>query len=162
MNIRSLNLNYFRLVVSIAICQVAGLIGTVFTISEINTWYATLKKSELNPPGWIFGPVWIFLYLLMGISLYLVWNEEAETKQRREAFGAFYLQLALNVSWSLIFFGMHDTGLALACLFALLSVLAATIYKFYKISKKAGLVLVPYFAWCCFAAFLNYSVWVLN
>jgi benzodiazapine receptor len=149
-----------RLVVSLAIPQLAGLLGSIFTAPAIPGWYASLVKPAFNPPNWIFAPVWTSLFFLMGISLFLVWERKGEK------FGiavlVFGVQLALNVLWSILFFGLQSPFLALLEIFALWIAIVLNIYVFYGIDRRAAYLLVPYLAWVSFAAFLNYSIWVLN
>jgi len=150
-----------KLIVSIAVCELAGAVGSVFTISAIPTWYATLSKPSFNPPNWVFGPAWTILYLLMGVSLYLIW-EKGFTKESKVAVSIFGVQLALNALWSVVFFGLRSPAYALIVIIALWLAIAVTIIKFYKISRNAAFVLIPYLAWVSFAAILNYFVWQMN
>ena len=99
-------INYFKLVLSIIVCQLAGFIGSFFTVSSVSSWYLTLNKPFFNPPSWLFGPVWITLYLLMGISLYIIWNKGITNNQSKIAVLIFAIQLILNSLWSIIFFGL--------------------------------------------------------
>lgn len=139
----------------------AGVIGSFFTASSIPSWYMTLNKPSFNPPNSVFAPVWISLYTLMGCSLYLIWTEK-RTKKTKNAINWFYAQLVLNTVWSIAFFGLKDIFLGLVIILALIAVLAITMIKFYRINKNSFGLLVPYFLWCCFAAILNYNLWVLN
>lgn len=148
---------YLLLLYSIGLCQLAGIIGSFFTAPAIDSWYATLIKPDFNPPGWVFGPVWITLYTLMGISLYLI-------IQKKDRFGVyiFLLHLILNSFWSIIFFGLHLTGVAFLEIMVLWTVILFLVLYFYKIEKRAAYLLVPYLAWVSFAAVLNYFLWQLN
>ena len=98
----------FKLITSILICQGVGAIGALFTSPAISTWYATIQKPSFNPPSWIFAPVWTFLFLLMGISLYLVWSKGWKDKKIKTAISIFGVQLALNTLWSLLFFPLQS------------------------------------------------------
>ncbi|MBI3036152.1 tryptophan-rich sensory protein [Candidatus Woesearchaeota archaeon] len=153
-----------KLVASIALCQLAGIIGSVFTASSVSTWYATLQKPSFNPPGWVFGPVWTLLYLLMGISFYLIWNKSDNFRKKgaKVAASAFGIQLALNVLWSLLFFGLKSPIAAFVCIVALWLAVLVTIMKFNRISKAAAMLLMPYLLWVSFAALLNFSIVLLN
>lgn len=151
-----------KLIVSIGLCEGAGIVGSIFTVSAIPAWYATLIKPSFNPPGWIFGPVWTTLYLLMGISLYRVWEKGSKKKKVRYAITFFGIQLLLNALWSIIFFGAHNLVGALVEIVLLLGFLVATIVKFIKIDKLAAYLLIPYFLWVSFATLLTYSIWKLN
>lgn len=154
--------NFFKLVIAIGVSELAGIIGSVFTISAIPTWYAGLVKPALNPPSWIFGPVWTTLYALMGVAFFLVWKKGLERKEVKTAFAIFGSQLVLNTFWSIIFFGLHNPFWAFIEIIVLwLAILAAT-FAFYKISRLAAYLLLPYILWVSFAAYLNYSIWMLN
>lgn len=146
---------------SIVLCLAAGFAGSFFTTSSITGWYATLNKPFFNPPNFVFAPVWTILYILMGISLYLVWSSE-KSKQTGVAITFFMTQLILNVSWSIVFFGLHFPAGAFATIIALFLAILFTILKFSKISKNAAYLLYPYIAWVLFASFLNLAIVVLN
>ena len=154
--------NFLKLVIAIAVSEAAGVIGSVFTISAIPNWYAGLVKPALNPPNWVFGPVWTTLYALMGIAAFLVWRNGCERKDVRVALGVFGIQLFLNAIWSIIFFGLQSPGGALVEIVFLWLAIVWTIVVFYKISRPAAWLLVPYILWVSFASYLNYSIWVLN
>jgi len=154
--------NLTKLIVAILICEFAGIIGSVFTTPSISTWYASLNKPSFSPPNWIFFPVWTTLFLMMGISLYLVWNKMPKNKDAKKSLMVFGSQLALNVLWSVLFFGLRSPFYGLVEIIFLWLAIALTILKFYRISKNAGFLLVPYILWVTFATFLNYSVWILN
>ncbi len=151
-----------RLVSAIAICQLAGIVGSVFTFSAIPAWYASLAKPAFSPPNWIFGPVWLLLYTLMGISLYLVWNKGFKKRENRTALYLFGTQLALNSLWSILFFGLKNPFYALLEIIVLWIMIALTIRAFSRISGRAAQLLVPYILWVSFAAVLNFFVWRLN
>jgi tryptophan-rich sensory protein len=147
---------------SILLCQAAGLIGSVFTRPAIPTWYASLKKPFFTPPSWIFAPVWVTLFTLMGISLYIVWKKGLGRRELRRGVSLFGVQLALNVLWSVVFFGMHSPLYGLIIIVLLWAVLLATVVAFYRISKPAGILLIPYFLWGSFASVLNLAILILN
>ena len=149
--------NWLVLIGFIALSQAAGLIGSVFTASSISSWYQYLAKPELNPPSWVFGPVWTTLYLLMGIAAYLVWRVRA-----LKAHAVFFVQLALNALWSVLFFGLRSPGLALIEIALLWLAILVTIVSFNRVSRTAAFLLVPYLLWVSFATYLNYSIWILN
>lgn len=154
--------NIFRLALAILICQAAGVLGSLFTFQAISGWYQALAKPFFTPPNWAFGPVWLTLYTLMGVSLYLVWTAGLHKKEVRTAVWVFGAQLFLNAIWAPIFFGAQQVLLAFVVIAALWAAILATIFAFYRISKTAAYLLVPYIAWVTVAAALNYSVWVLN
>ncbi len=154
--------NVLKLITAIAACELAGVFGVFFTVSPIPTWYALLTKPAINPPAWLFGPVWTMLYLLMGIAAFLVWKNGWERKDVRIALSIFVFQLVLNALWSLIFFGLRSPGRALVDIIFLWVAIITTIIVFAKISKTAAWLLAPYILWVSFAVYLNYSVWWLN
>jgi translocator protein len=156
-----------RIVISVGVPLLAGSIASIFTSESISTWYRTLEKPSLTPPDWIFGPVWTTLYIVMGVSLFLVWRATTrfpDTKRRIKivAFVAFGTQLALNVLWSLLFFGLRSPPLAFAEILVLFASIVVTIAIFYKISRLAALLLIPYAGWTAFASLLNLQIWLLN
>jgi translocator protein len=155
-------INFFKLIMSIIICQIAGLIGSVFTVTSIQSWYSTLNQPSFNPPNWIFGPVWTMLYLLMGISLYIVWNRGIKTKFQKQAVMVFGIQLVLNTLWSILFFGVKSPFWAFIEIMILWGAILITIFYFFKISKTAAYLLVPYALWVSFAAILNLAYVLLN
>jgi len=151
-----------RLIASIIICQLAGFIGSLFTTPAIPTWYKTLTKPSFTPPNSLFSPVWITLFLLMGISLFLVWQKNLQDRKVKIALVFFAIQLVLNILWSILFFGLKSPLLAFIEIIILWFVILLTILKFIKVSKPAGLLLLPYILWISFAAFLNFFLWNLN
>jgi benzodiazapine receptor len=151
-----------RLVVSIVVCQLAGGIGAIFTSPAIPTWYASLEKPAFQPPNWLFFPVWTTLYTLMGIAAFLVWRKGLDLSRVRVALGIFAVQLVLNTAWSIVFFGAQELFGALIVIAILWIVILINIVTFWRISKVAGALLIPYILWVSFASLLNYSVWVLN
>lgn len=144
-----------RLFGAILICQGAGVLGGIFTSSSVATWYKTLEKPVFQPPAWLFGPVWLLLYSLMGLSLYRAVFKKAKLKW-------FFIQLILNVLWSYLFFGRREVGLAFLEILVLLGAIVATINDFKKKDMLAAKLLLPYLAWVSFAAVLNFSIWKLN
>lgn len=153
--------NVLKLVIAIAVCEAAGIIGSVFTAPSIPTWYAGLVKPALNPPAWVFAPVWTTLFALMGIAAFLIWKQGLGRKDVKIALGIFIGQLVLNTLWSVIFFGLKNPGAAFAELILLWLAILATMAAFCKISKPAAWLLLPYFFWVSFAGYLNYSIWQL-
>jgi tryptophan-rich sensory protein len=157
------NNNKIKFVISIAICQFAGVIGSVFTALIVTTWYPSLTKPNLSPPGWIFAPVWITLYFLMGVSLYLICtNNKVKNNSRKKALVVFGIQLILNVFWSLLFFGLKSPVYGLIDILFLLATITLIIIFFYKISVLAAILLIPYLVWVSFATLLNYNIVLLN
>ncbi|MGV3595511.1 MAG: TspO/MBR family protein [Sediminibacterium sp.] len=153
--------NGIKLISSIALCVLLGSVGGLVTVNEIPNWYATLNKPSFNAPNWLFGPVWTTLYVLMGISVYLIWKQPV-SKERNKALQLFILQFILNFCWSFIFFGLHATGWALIEMIALWILILLSILYFAKHSKTAAWLLVPYISWVSFALLLNAAIWKLN
>ncbi|NBS67565.1 tryptophan-rich sensory protein [bacterium] len=143
-------------------CQLAGIIGSAFSLSAIPTWYETLTKPFLTPPGWVFGPVWTTLYVLMGCAAFFIWKKARKTSRGKIALVIFGLQLALNTLWSILFFGAQNIAAALAEIVILWMAIATTIILFWRISKTAAWLLVPYLLWVSFATYLTYAFWTLN
>lgn len=150
------------LVISILICQCAGFVGSFFTRPSISTWYATLDKPPFTPPNWLFSPVWITLFLLMGISLFLIWRRGLAEGMVRVAIVFFGSQLIFNILWSVLFFGLRSPLAGFMDIIVLWVAIALTIFYFLKVSKSAGVLLLPYFVWVSFAAVLNGYLWRLN
>ncbi len=153
-----------KLILAILISELAGILGSAATMPSIPTWYATLEKPALNPPSWVFGPVWTTLYALMGIAAFLVWKHYSGRRKSQvtTALKIFGVQLLLNVSWSVIFFGLQNPGLAMVNIIALWLAIAWTMVVFYSISRLAAYLLVPYLLWVSFAFYLNCAIWALN
>lgn len=125
-------------------------------------WYDALIKPALNPPSWIFSPVWTVLYIMMAVSAFLVWKKGWKRKEVRLALAMFGVQLALNLIWSPLFFGLQNPLLALVDIIVMLAAIIWTIILFYKLSRPAAYLLIPYFLWVSFATYLNFSIWWLN
>lgn len=151
-----------KLIIAIAVSELAGLIGSFFTTPAISTWYAGIIKPALNPPAWIFGPVWTALFTLMGIAAFLIWKKGLDRRDVKIALGIFIGQLILNTLWSIIFFGLRSPGGALIEIIFLWFAILFTIIEFVKISKPTAWLLLPYILWVSFAAYLNYMIWALN
>jgi translocator protein len=154
------NNKIFRFAVSLSICQLAGVIGSVFTASTVSTWYSTLIKPSFTPPSWLFGPIWILLYFLMGTSLYLLWQNKA--KDKKKSLIIFGIQLILNVCWSFLFFGLKSPLYGLIGILFLLAAIILTIAFSYRVSLYAVIALIPYLVWVSFATILNYVILSLN
>lgn len=142
--------------------ELLGALGTVFTASQINTWYTTLAKPAFNPPNWVFGPVWTTLFALIGAGAWFVWRGGFHRRAVRVALAAFFLQFALNIGWSAAFFGLESPVLGLVTIAVLWVAIVATIVLFDRVDRRAALLLVPYILWVTFAALLNYEIWQLN
>jgi translocator protein len=152
----------WKLITAILICEAVGISSGLLSREGLDTWFDTLIKPTWNPPAYLFGPVWTTLYLLMGISLWLVWKADTSVNKKRNAMAVFALQLFLNFWWSLLFFKFHNPGLAFLDIILMVVTILLTIYYFSGISKLAAWLLIPYIAWVIFAAVLNYTIWKLN
>ena len=151
-----------KLIVSLVICQCAGLIGSIFTTAAIPTWYATLEKPPFTPPNWLFAPAWATLYVLMGIAAFLVWRKGLNHEGAKLALMIFLIQLVLNALWSVVFFGLESPLAGIIVILMLWVAILFTILNFFRLSMVAGLLLLPYILWVSFAAILNISIWLLN
>jgi benzodiazapine receptor len=147
---------------AVAICEAAGILGSLFTTPKIATWYQTLILPSFAPPSWVFAPVWTTLYLLMGISLFLILRERQKKIPISRPISIFAIQLALNVLWSYLFFGLQSPLLGLIGIIVLWVAIVLTIREFDRISRPAAYLLLPYIVWVTIAAVLNYSIWALN
>lgn len=144
----------------LALCLVAGAIGAVASI-DAAAFYAQLDTPSWAPPGWLFGPVWTTLYILMGIAAWLVWRCP-QSERRRFALTLFVVQLAANVLWSWLFFAWRLGAWSFAEVVLLWLLIAATIVAFYRLRPIAAMLLVPYIAWVSFASALNFTIWRAN
>jgi translocator protein len=151
-----------KLFTSIAICQVTGILGSIFTTSSVDTWYSTLARPELSPPNWVFGPVWTTLFTLMGVAGFLVWRGGLHRRDVRIALGIGVVQLLCNFLWSVLFFGLRSPGAAFVDIIVLWLAILATIIAFARVSRAAAWLLVPYILWVSFAGYLNYTIWIAN
>lgn len=154
--------DWIKLIVAVAGSQSAGVLGALFTMPAITTWYAALTRPDFSPPNWVFGPVWTTLYLLMGVAAFLVWRSGLQEKAVRVGLGFFVAQLFLNSLWSIFFFGLQSPGLAFGEIILLWLMIVMTIRYFAKVSKTAAWLMAPYILWVSFAAYLNYAIWMLN
>ena len=150
------------LIGSVLLCNCAGLLGSLFTTTGPGSWYSTLIKPTFNPPAWIFAPVWTLLYILMGISLYLVITEGMKGRDVRIPLLVFTIQLILNLLWSYAFFGLESTFFGLLVIILLWISIVATMILFYPVRKAAAWLLVPYILWVSFATLLTYTIYSLN
>lgn len=154
--------NILKLVISLALPLGVGFVGSIFTQDSINDgWYASLNQPSFNPPNAVFGPVWTVLYILMGISLYMVWKE-VPGRKRENALGVFALQLFLNFLWSLFFFYFKDIEIALVDIIALWIAIVVMIGMFWRVRPLAAKLNIPYLLWVTFALVLNVAYYVLN
>ncbi len=154
--------NVLKFIASILFSLGAGVLGSFFTASSVSTWYKTIEKPFFNPPSWVFSPVWTILFIMMGVALYLVWKKGLKEKKVKIAFGIFWVQLVLNVLWSVFFFGLQSPLYALVDIVFLWFAIFITIVWFSRVSKKATYLLIPYLLWVSFAAVLNFAIFYLN
>jgi translocator protein len=150
------------LLASVIICQMAGIIGSIFTTPAIPTWYANINKPTFRPPNWVFAPVWTTLFLLMGIALFLIWEKGLKRKDVKIAFSVFIFHLLLNTLWSILFFGLKSPFAAFIEIIFLWIAILTSIILFFRISRIAAYLLIPYILWVSFASVLNFSIWRLN
>jgi len=152
-------MNYKKFTLSLVLPQLAGIIGAFFTTSAIPIWYANLIKPSFTPPSWLFGPVWVMLYFLMGISIYLIWNE---APQNKKIIQLFWVQLVINMIWTPLFFGLRNPLLGLITIILLWILIVILIIKFWKINKTSSYLLIPYLIWVSYASALNFAIFYLN
>jgi translocator protein len=153
--------NYLLLAICIIGVVCVGGLSSVFTIKAITTWYTQINKPNWNPPNELFGPIWTFLYVLMGVGLYLVLRSK-HSFYRSTGLVLFAVQLTLNFFWSLIFFYWHQIGIALVEIILMLGTILVMIYNFKKINTTAAVLQVPYVLWVSFATVLNAVLWWMN
>ena len=143
-------------------CEAIGGIGAIFVSSSINNWYAFLVKPSFVPPSWALLPIWAVLYAMIGISVSFVWESRSRKGSIAWPMALFSLQLALNLLWSFVFFGLKSALFGLAEILLLWIAVAATTVKFYHVSKKASLLMALYLVWISFALLLNLYILKLN
>ncbi len=151
----------FKLLVSLILPIGLSSIAGIFTTKEIDVWYAMLNKPSFNPPSYLFGPVWTALYILMGISMFLIWNTP-KTELRQKALAIFGIQLFLNFWWSILFFSFHAICLSVVDILLMWFLIIYMIILFKKIKPVAAYLQIPYLVWVTFATVLNISIWYLN
>ena len=152
-----------RLVIACGVSLAAGAIGSLAVTGQgFSSWYAAIEKPGFTPPSWVFGPVWTVLYLLMGVAAFLVWQRGLGSRLVRIALVWFLVQLALNAAWTPVFFGLHRIGLAVVVIVLLWAAIVVTMYWFFRVSRPAGMLFVPYLLWVSFATVLNAAIWHLN
>lgn len=154
--------DYARLAVSIALPLLVGFVGSLATSKSVGTWYVNLDKPSFTPPGAVFGPVWTVLYVMMGVSLFLVWQKGLAAPNVKIGIAVFAVQMALNLLWSFAFFGARSPLAGAVVIVALWCAIVATVLVFARVSQLAAWLLVPYLAWVSFASVLNFSLYVLN
>lgn len=153
--------NILSLIIFILICLFAEVVGSYLTFTSVKDWYPTVAKPSWTPPSWLFGPVWTTLYILMGISAWMVWKEGG-FQQNPFALGIFFIQLAINVLWSGFFFGLQGIGLALINIVILWVLIIAMVITFWQTKQMAGVLNIPYWLWVSYATALNFQIWRMN
>jgi len=157
------SMQIIKFVVSLVVCFGASGVGAMFmNEGSLSTWYAQLEKPAITPPGWVFGPVWTILYLMMSVSVFLIWNKGLDHPKVKLAIGLFLIQLVLNAAWTPIFFGANLILAALIDIIVLFIAILATLLVFKKISFPASILLVPYLLWVGYASILNALIYNLN
>ena len=152
-----------KFLVALVVCFGASGLGALFMAGDsVNTWYAQLQKPSFTPPDWVFGPAWTILYLLMAISVFLVWNKGLDYPKVKQSLGLFLIQLALNAFWTPLFFGFHLILPAFIDIIVLWFAILFTMLAFKRISLRAAILLIPYLIWVGYATILNGSMWYLN
>ncbi len=154
--------SYPKLAAAVLFCVIVGSLGSLVTITGPGSWYSTLAKPFFAPPNWVFAPVWITLFVLMGISLYIVWESGTGKRDVKLAIGLFGVQFALNVIWSFLFFGLESPLLGFIDILLLWVMIAATILAFYRVKKGAAYLLIPYIAWVSLASALNGAIYFMK
>lgn len=152
---------YQKLIVSLLIPLLIGFAGSLITSSSLDTWYPNLNKPAFNPPNWLFAPAWTTLFILIGLAFYLVWKDNFGGSYKLPVF-IYFSQLILNFLWSMLFFGLKNPLAAFIEIIILWFFILINIIIFYKISKVAGILLIPYICWVSFASVLNYYIFILN
>ncbi len=147
-------------IICIGLSLAAGFLGSFYTIDSISTWYQFLTRPFWTPPNWVFGPVWTTLYVLMGISAGLVWR--TDKKGKWWVLALFFAHLIVNVAWSVVFFGMHDPVSGLLIIKALWLLIVALMLVFWRYSRTATYLLIPYLVWVTYASTLNLGIIMLN
>jgi benzodiazapine receptor len=155
-------LRYLPLFISILITQAVGIASAYFTLPEVEGWYSTLRKPAFTPPDNFFAPIWTVLYVLIGISAYLVWQRRNDAIQYKISVGVYAIQLLLNFLWAIIFFGMHQILGGLIDTILLWIVIIINIICFRKFNSGAAWLLAPYLLWTSFAIVLNFWFFMLN
>ena len=156
-----MKIKWKNLLVAIAVPLATGGLSAFLTRDAMMD-FESLVKPPLSPPGWLFPVVWTLLYVLMGISSYIIYQADANKIIKRSAITAYALQLFFNFFWSIIFFNMKNYLFAFIWLILLILAIVATMIRFKRISDTAFYLLIPYIIWCIFALYLNYGIYLLN
>ena len=152
----------FKLLICLVTCVGAGFLGSYFTRGSISSWYSLLHKPAFTPPDWLFAPVWFLLYIMMGIAAFLIWRVGFKNTRVHESLVIFFIQLSLNALWSFAFFGLKSPIAGLIVIVPLWTAILLAIINFYRVSKTASFLLIPYILWVSYATALNLSFYILN
>lgn len=152
---------WISFVIFILLCFIVEIVGSLWTNETVSTWYPTLIKPSWTPPDWIFGPVWSFLYIMIAVSGWLLYQSEYSHK-RTVALILYGAQLALNFIWSFLFFSLRSPSLGLIDILLLCILISLTIIKAWPVRPLASLLLIPYLVWVMYATSLNAGIWLLN
>lgn len=158
-------INWIKLIIALILPQLAGLIGFLATAQAISTWYVSLNRPNFAPPNWLFAPVWILLFILMGIAFYLIWAKTVKKEEKKlqdRAIRLFLIQLVFNTLWSIIFFGQQLLFLAFLEIIMLWILILLTILQFKKLNQLSAYLMIPYLLWVSFAGILNLAFALLN
>lgn len=150
-----------KLLISVLVPLVIGFAGGIFTSSSVNNWYTTINKPSFTPPGWLFGPAWTLLYILMGLAFYFAWLKGFGGNPSL-CIGIFAVQLILNFLWSILFFGLKAPLYAFVEIVFLWVAILINVIVFFRVSRVSGYLLLPYILWVSFASALNLGVVLLN
>lgn len=158
---------WLALALAILAVEVVGASGAIFTASGLASWYPSLVQPDLAPPNWVFGPVWTTLFALMGVATWLVWRRAGDESERvrrgaRFAVGVFAAHMVVNVAWSGVYFGLQSLFWGLVVIAVLWLVIVASMAAYWRVDRRAALLLIPYLVWVSFASYLNYAFWALN
>lgn len=162
MTIKKIVTTFTTLAGSLAVCLLAGYMGWYPALPGMPAWYASLVKPLFSPPSWVFSPAWMISFVLMGLALFFL--IQSGIKQRDATFGLilFVLQFIFTLFWAFTFFGIHSVFIAFMCIIALWATLSSAIIQIFRVSVYGGMLLVPYFIWVCYLAYINYGIMVLN
>lgn len=154
---------FFKFLIAVFISFLPGLFGIVFSpVMKHDNWYALLQHSVFTPEPWVFSIAWCFLYLLLGIALFIIFNTNISGHKKETAYVVFALHMLLNAMWSYLFFGLHSISISFLEILVLLGISIWMFVEFLKINKVAGYIIIPYVIWLCFASYLNMVIVVLN
>ena len=148
-------------IIAIAIPEAVGMLSALLSLGTMAV-YMNLNRPAFSPPGWVFGPVWTFLYAIMGYASFRIWNKRNEDLRVKGALGVYAFQLFLNFIWTILFFRMQLRGVAFLDILLLIIFIVVTAVKFFNIDRLAGYIMIPYIAWVSFASVLNYAFWSIN